>query len=168
MLSEYEKNFGKIAAVATTSVLFAMMHFNLRDFTAYLIAGIIIGITVCATDSVVSAMLLHFCVNAVAVYTDNFIVKISSDTSAGRFALVIVTVLFLAFAMLWLYRLEVLYSDLAKKQETREKNKHGNSAEERMRAIHPDRGLLKSLLKIVATPAFVCVCIAFLIKIATE
>ena len=178
MLSEYEKYFGKLVAIVTTSLLFAMIHFNARDFFAYLISGIIIGITVCATNSVAAGMILHFFSNLVAIFTDNFIVKISSDSSAGRFALVIVMVVSLAFVMLWLSRIEKLYNELSERAQKpsaamteRERllNTHSSFAGgERIRLLHPDISVPTAFRRIVVSPAFVCVCIAFLIKIATE
>lgn len=162
-LSEYEKKCGKLAAVAVTSLVFAMLHFNARDFAAYFAVGLIIGITVCAADSVFAGMIMHFCNNLFGIYTDNLIVKISGDTSGGRLALAVLLVLCLASLMVWFHRLESVYSEREKKSE-----KTPTLVSTRIRLMPSGQSLGKALAQIVLSPAFVCVAVAFVLKIAAE
>ena len=163
VLSEYEKKCGKLAAVLVTSVVFAMIHFNARDFVAYFAAGLIIGTTVCAADSVFAGMLLHFCNNIFGIYTDNLIVKVSGDSSGGRLALAILLVLCFASLMLWFHRLELSYGEREKKCE-----KTPSLVSDRIRILPAGMNFVKAAVQIFLSPAFVCVVIAFLIKLATE
>ncbi len=162
-MSEYEKKCGKLAAVAVTSLVFAMIHFNARDFVAYFAAGLIIGITVCAADSVFAGMIMHFCNNLFGIYTDNLIVKISGDTSGGRLALAVLLVLCLVSLMIWFHRLETEYAEREKKSE-----KTPTLVSTRIRLMPDGRSLGKAFAQIVLNPAFVCVAVAFVLKIAAE
>ena len=63
---EYSK-LNKRAAIFLSAFLFAALHQNLNQFSYALVMGIIFTLLIEATDSILSSMILHFCINGSSV-----------------------------------------------------------------------------------------------------
>ncbi len=61
-LQEY-RSYGSAWNVATTSLMFAMLHLSLENFVYYLFMGIVLGVITLASDSVLPAIVLHIGIN---------------------------------------------------------------------------------------------------------
>lgn len=61
--NEYRKANPR-AAIILSALMFGLMHGNLNQFTYAFIMGIIFALLIEATDSILSSMIVHFCINA--------------------------------------------------------------------------------------------------------
>lgn len=64
------KNNGIKRAIAFSSLLFALMHFNIVQFGYAFVVGLILGFVTAITRSVFPAMIIHFTNNALSVWTE--------------------------------------------------------------------------------------------------
>lgn len=65
LLKAYE-NRGSIKAIAVTSIIFGLFHFDITNFFGPVFLGILIGYYVVRTNSIFAGMLAHFANNAIA------------------------------------------------------------------------------------------------------
>jgi membrane protease YdiL (CAAX protease family) len=62
-----ERGFSRSAGVLLTAVLFAFMHMIPQGIPSYVFAGVVLGTTALATESILIPMVLHFIYNVSAV-----------------------------------------------------------------------------------------------------
>ncbi|MBE7020123.1 MAG: CPBP family intramembrane metalloprotease [Ruminococcaceae bacterium] len=65
----YFRQFGKKSAILFSSLLFAIMHFDITNFLATFILGIVLAVLVCRSNRTVYSMIAHFTVNFTSVTT---------------------------------------------------------------------------------------------------
>lgn len=98
---EYER-YGAPVAIGLSSLLFAMLHFSLPLFPAYLLLGVLLALTLYATRSVLSVILLHVLYNLFCLfgqpYLSAFYVYAGSN-EIFLFCLILLFLLFSAFAL---------------------------------------------------------------------
>ncbi len=95
VFTEYEKKVGAFGAVIGSAVLFAFIHFDAMNFLSYFYAGIILGIALHVTRSLLAPMILHFINNFICIYTDSFLQKISKESISTAFVLIMLSALLL-------------------------------------------------------------------------
>ena len=69
LLGGLSVNYGKVAALLISSVLFALLHFNMVQTLSALICGIILGLLYIRTDSLVSCIAAHAGYNMISYFT---------------------------------------------------------------------------------------------------
>lgn len=67
LCAEFEGR-GVVCAVAVSSVLFSMLHFNLLAMPVYLFAGVVLALTMYATRSVFCTMIVHLLYNLFCLF----------------------------------------------------------------------------------------------------
>ncbi|MBQ7378182.1 MAG: 5-formyltetrahydrofolate cyclo-ligase [Clostridia bacterium] len=67
LCAEFEGR-GVACAIAVSSVLFSMLHFNLLAMPVYLFAGVVLALTMYATRSVFCTMIVHFLYNLFCLF----------------------------------------------------------------------------------------------------
>ena len=67
LCAEFEKK-GVACAIAVSSILFSMLHFNLPAMPVYLFAGVILALTLYATRSVFCTVIVHFLYNLFCLF----------------------------------------------------------------------------------------------------
>ena len=72
MLAEYE-DCGVPAAVIYSSLLFTMLHFDLKLFPVYFTSGVILALTAYACRSVLAAMAVHVINNIFSLFFEDYI-----------------------------------------------------------------------------------------------
>ncbi len=72
MLSEYSEN-GSFCAAVISSAMFAMIHFNLKQFPVYFYAGLVFAVTVMVTRSVFASITVHILNNLFSIFLDGYI-----------------------------------------------------------------------------------------------
>lgn len=108
LLAEY-RSLGEINAVAITSLCFAMLHFSLTDFPAYLFAGLLLGTVTVVSRSVIPATLLHLLSNALNIFASDQFLSITLQKNGAFFVGFLLTVLFGFSLFFFLYCVEHLY-----------------------------------------------------------
>lgn len=111
LLAEY-RQYGVIPAVLITSVYFAMIHFDLRLFPYYFLAGLVIGFTAYTTRSAFAAAVLHSLYNLFSLFALPFVLNFLS-MEAGIIVLYLVGILFLLSLVLAFSESERLYHNYA-------------------------------------------------------
>lgn len=72
MLAEYE-DCGIPAAVIYSSLLFAMLHFDLKLFPVYFVSGVILAITAYACRSIAASIAVHAVNNVFSLFFEDYI-----------------------------------------------------------------------------------------------
>jgi len=67
LCAEFEGR-GVVCAVAVSSILFSMLHFNLLAMPVYLFAGVVLALTMYATRSVFCTMIVHLLYNLFCLF----------------------------------------------------------------------------------------------------
>lgn len=145
MLSEYSQN-GRITAVIISSLMFAMMHFNLRGFVVYFFGGVVFAFVTYVTDSLFCAILLHFMNNIFGIFLEGYIWSLIMKPNSLVFFLFTVATLFFIFILLALHDAERTYylRGIAGKDSSREE----------ARVFYGPRALFDGLL---SPPLLACV-----------
>ena len=157
ILSAYEKKCGGALAIVASSVIFAFLHFSVKDFLTYFAAGIILGTLVYITRSVLGAMAVHLINNVISLYFDGAVFKIVSESNSGLVTLFVLTIIFLILLYLWLGELENICTRRFFKATEEDKPSQG------ARLLPEGYSLAKGARLIVASPYFLLCAILFLI-----
>ncbi|MBP5230157.1 MAG: CPBP family intramembrane metalloprotease [Clostridia bacterium] len=112
LLSEYA-GLGEANAVVMTSVCFAMLHFSVRDFPAYLLAGLLLGVLTVASRSLIPGILLHLVSNVLNLFVSDSFLRITMQKNGHFFVGFGLTVLFGLSLFLFLYLVEHQYIRMA-------------------------------------------------------
>ena len=101
VFTEYEKKAGALGAIIGSSFLFALIHFDLKDFLSYLFAGIILATVLHVTRSLLATITVHLLNNTICLFTDTFLKRVSKESISSFFVIFLLTVLLLLalFAM---------------------------------------------------------------------
>lgn len=100
LCSEYEKS-GVLCAVTASSLLFGMLHFDIRFLLLYVLSGAFLAITMYATKSVIIPMLLHFIYNLFCIYARPYVIAFYVNTASRALFFMIAVPLFLICAALF-------------------------------------------------------------------
>lgn len=101
VLAEYE-TCGVFPAVILSSLLFSMLHFDLKLFLVYFVSGVILSLTAYVCRSVLAPMLVHTINNVFSVFFEDYIWNsILQPRNIIIFAFVIVTLLLAVLMLLF-------------------------------------------------------------------
>lgn len=101
MIAEYE-DCGIPAAVIYSSLLFTMLHFDLKLFPVYFVSGVILAITVYACRSVLAAMVVHTLNNVFSLFFEDYIWNsILQPRNIAVFAFIVVSLSLLSLSLLF-------------------------------------------------------------------
>lgn len=101
VLSEYEQ-CGIPSATLLSSLLFAMLHFDLKLFFVYFVSGIILSLSAYVCRSVIAPMLVHVINNTFSIFFEDYIWNsILQPRNIVIFSFVIVTLLFVMLMLLF-------------------------------------------------------------------
>ena len=111
---EYERH-SPVAAIASASIFFAMLHFDPGQFPVYLFSGVVLAMVMYATGSLVASMTVHFAFNLFGLFGQPYLSAFYNVTggSSGLF-LFIITMLTLLFAALFCLAASKCYAVRAK------------------------------------------------------
>ena len=102
LCSQYQ-NGGVLCAVLTSSLLFGMLHFDMRFLLLYILSGAFLAITMYATHTVVIPILLHFAYNLFCIYARPYIISFYVNTTNQALFIMITVPLFLICAALFCF-----------------------------------------------------------------
>ena len=97
LCSEYEKR-GVGVAVATSALLFAMLHFSFAHFLTYLVLGALLACAMYTTRSFLAPILLHICYNIFCLFGQPYLSAFYINAGSNEIFIFCVVVLFLLFA----------------------------------------------------------------------
>lgn len=86
---------GAWRALLVGSLLFALIHFDLANLPVYFFAGLLLTLTVYATDSLIAAMLVHALYNLVSLFAQRYLNALYSFTGNVELFLFLVILAFL-------------------------------------------------------------------------
>ena len=115
----YERKLGSFTAILASSVLFAFIHFDSVNFFSYLYAGIILGIAMTVTRSVIAPILLHLFNNFICIFSDTYLQRISKESISAVFVVFILTVLLLVVLFFYFESLELYCREKALEKSQR-------------------------------------------------
>lgn len=108
LLAEY-RALGDWNAILVTALCFAMLHFSVTNFIAYLFAGILLGMVTVVSRSIIPATLLHLLSNALNVFASDRFLRITLLKNGSFFVGFLLAVLFGLSLFFFLYCVEHLY-----------------------------------------------------------
>ena len=101
MLAEYE-DCGIPAAVVYSSLLFTMLHFDLKLFPVYFVSGVILAITAYACRSILAAMAVHALNNVFSLFFEDYIWNsILQPRNIVVFAFIVISLSLLALSLMF-------------------------------------------------------------------
>lgn len=88
------RKYGDKFAILASAIVFAALHGNLIQAPFALIAGIVLGYTVCITNSIWTGVLIHFCNNMYAVITEFMMADITNEDTLNIVYTAVMAVLY--------------------------------------------------------------------------
>ncbi len=148
--SEYS-DYGVGVAILMSSLMFAMLHFNLNQFIVYFFFGVIASYAVYITRSVFAGMALHLLNNLYAFFFESTLWKAIKSPNSLIFFLFVVTTLFIIFLMISFSGAEkILYLS-------------GVKGEDSPPEAEKQEGGIKLLFEALVSPSFIACLLIFLI-----
>lgn len=117
LCAEFEHR-GVACAVAVSSILFSMLHFNLPAMPVYLFAGVILALVLYATRSVFCAIIVHFLYNLFCLFGQSGFADFYVTQSATTLFLILMIAGLLLCLAVFFGECSRLYRSYAKKGET--------------------------------------------------
>ena len=99
LMAEYERR-GAIRAVLMSALLFSLCHFDLRNLPVYLFSGILFGLTLLATDSLIATMILHATYNTLSLFSQRYLNAFYEFTGSLELFLFLLVLIFLVSLIL--------------------------------------------------------------------
>lgn len=163
VFTAYEnRGISPFIAIIGSSVLFAFIHFDLRNFISYVFSGIVLGILLHVTRSLIAPIIVHLLNNWVCLYTDTFIKRVSKESVSTFFVIFMLLLMFILFLFFWLESLEWICS--SKSSELSKSPKQPDS--EISHRIFSEKGQSAQMLKrIFVSPTFVSAFVIFIVGI---
>ena len=96
LCAEYER-YGAPVAIGVSALFFAMLHFSLPLFPAYLFLGALLACAMYVTRSYFAAVLLHLCYNLFCLFGQPFLSTFYVRAGSNEIFVFCLTVLFLLF-----------------------------------------------------------------------
>lgn len=109
---EYEKG-GALCAVVLSSVLFGMLHFDLRLLPVYIFSGVLLALTMYASRSVIASVIVHFLYNIFGLFCQPYVTAFYRTTGSAALFVIILAVLFLLSAAVFCSQAGRLYRHAA-------------------------------------------------------
>ncbi len=164
VFNEYQKRgTGALGAILGSAVLFAFIHFDISNFASYIFAGIILGISVHVTHSVLAPIFIHLMNNTVCLFTDTFLKRVSKESISSFFVFFLLTVLFLVSLFVFFESLEWICNAKADKSASENSN---NDESGRTRLLPYGMKISSVVSNVLFTPALIVVIFLYIITIA--
>lgn len=112
LLKEY-RSYGSAWSVATTAILFAMLHLSLENFVYYLFMGAILGVMTVASNSILPAMMMHVLINVAHEYFRPAVVEYLRQAGKSLFLPYLLLSLFIGLFVFMFSGLEKIYQTKA-------------------------------------------------------
>ena len=160
LLEAYVPQLPNKHAVRFTRLLFGAMHGNWNQFVYAFFMGIFFSLTVYATGSLVSSMLMHFVVNGASLAILYLYPKLAESTAETEVKLTVPDVLatYLPISVLGLVLAYFLYRAVAQRCGTWEK----------LRQEFHRKGKLKAFFQLFTIPLAIGVVIMFALMTVSE
>lgn len=111
LITEYTtQGYGALTVGYLSSLLFAMMHFDLAQFPVYLWCGAVLVMLTYVSQSVIPAMICHFAYNMYGIFGESYLLQFFSHPQNTIFLLFVLTAVFLIVLVLTLGEAERLYT----------------------------------------------------------
>ena len=150
LLHEYQ-NYGIATSVILSSLMFAMLHFNLHQLPVYFFCGVVAAYSVYITKSLYASILLHFLNNMYAIFFESILWDVIKAPNSLIFFLFVIVTLFIVFLVLSFNGAEnILYVSAIKGEES------PPEAQKR-------EGGIKLLFEALVSPSFFACIVLFLI-----
>ena len=94
VIAEYEKR-GVIRALLLSTLLFAFIHFDLRNLPVYLFSGLLLALVLYATDSLLATVLLHGLYNTLSLFGQRYLNALYEFTGNVQLFLFLMILIFL-------------------------------------------------------------------------
>lgn len=96
LVTEYgESGVGQVNTMFLTALLYAMSYFDFVQFPVHLLTGIVFAMVVFVTQSLIASMAVHIMYNLFIIYTEDYMMRIATQT--GNLLLYIFIMLLLVF-----------------------------------------------------------------------
>ncbi len=136
LCAEYEE-YGIFSSFIMSTLLFGMIHFDIKQFLIYFFAGAILFSVLYATRSVLGSIIVHFLYNLYGLFGQGFASEVYSTTGSTELFLLLLFGAFLLFAALFCgeaARLYRRYSRQNKNSDYLPRGKKGDGAVEALLA----------------------------------
>ncbi len=160
LLEEY-RSYGAAWTVATTSVMFAMLHLSLENFVYYLFMGIVLGVITLASDSILPAIGLHTIINVSHEYIRPTVVEYLRQAGKSLILPYLLLALFLLLFIFMFSGLEKIYQSKAYNEILQSRKELLRKELEKARAVQEDavqeskgKAFLRVLREIYLSPTF--------------
>ncbi len=108
LTAEYERR-GVFRAILLPSLLFALIHFDLRNLPVYLFSGLLFSLVLFATDSLIATMLLHALYNTVSLFGQRYLSALYDFTGSVELFLFFLILFFFLALLIFCRRAMRLY-----------------------------------------------------------
>lgn len=152
---EYERG-GVMRSVVLSSVMFALLHFNIVNIPVYLFAGVILALTLYATRSLIGAMIVHFLYNVFGLFAQPYLSALYSITGSPEFFVFLTAVLFFSSAAIFCGQASKLY---------RQYLYRGESSSYRLPVIKKKQDLKRAYLDVIRTPSAIACGVVYVIAL---
>ncbi len=112
LIAEYERR-STTAAVLMSSLMFALLHFDLARFPTYFFSGLLLAAALYATRSLPAVILLHFCNNMIAIFGRPYMQTLA-ELGGDEFFMTLLCAIFLFFTALFAAEAARLYKSYAR------------------------------------------------------
>ncbi len=112
LIAEYEKR-STTAAVIMSSLMFALLHFDLARFPTYFFSGLLFASVLYATRSLFAVIVLHFCNNMIAIFGRPYMQTLA-ELGGDEFFMTLLCAIFLFFTALAASEAARLYRSYAR------------------------------------------------------
>lgn len=137
LMRDYNK-YGATFSIICTSLMFAMIHFDISVFPVYFVSGLFLAMTVYITRSIVCSILVHALYNVYSVFFEGwFWSSVTQIVNLKIIIIMAVAVLLLSLLVLFseAQRIFIDYSQIGLKPPEGYKKEASNSKNEEKRAI---------------------------------
>ncbi len=173
LLSEY-RFYGTALSIATSSLMFAMLHLSLENFFYYVFMGVVFSVITLASQSIVPAILIHIATGFSHMYLRPAVVEYLRQVGKSPILPYLLIGLFLLLFVFMFSGLEGIYQDRAyeellhskKELLRREVEKAKMEREEEVEKDEKSRLLVK-LKEIFLSPSFL-VCVVIFICLVSD
>lgn len=108
LCSEYERG-GALRAGIISSLFFALLHFNVKNFLVYLFCGIILCLVLYATRSLFASMVVHFLFNLFGLFGEPYLGRLYILSGDMKLVVIVSIAGFLLFSTLFCMEASRLY-----------------------------------------------------------
>lgn len=105
---EYERG-GVLRACIISSLFFALLHFNIRNFPVYLFCGIVLCLVLYATRSLLATITVHFFYNIFGLFGEPYLGRLYILSGDMRLLVIVSIASFLLFTTLFCMQASKLY-----------------------------------------------------------